>query len=388
MSLPDEILESFNYLLDAHQTFVQDIDEYLHDLDYEDPGVDELETWTMIVETCPEFLSSRDHDGRLPCHHAALNATSSSHMYLKLFTDVGRKHKIGGYNSRGGLLVPDNTGENALNCLTDPQLFDVFRNMNPPLFFTEDIRNYNLIFSAVRNFGKRHDLVQYFCDLDPSCLYRLSWENMLPIHYAVMSWRDRFLNKSIKNDKVKQIQDLVYYLLRSSVSHFTSDESVGGLFTSMSSGTLLIDYLVRAFGMNRTWYHIETALSGLSGFPILFPTIKHSPQNCAEVITRFPNSVYERERNNRLPIHLALESGMKWSLELLYLISASQEHLKDIDPVTKWPPFMLAGIGTSCDLRTIYSLLRKNPEHVQLLKDSSGYISTTAERSKKRKLNE
>lgn len=92
---------------------------------------------------------------------------------------------------------------------------------------------------------------------------------------------------------------------------------------------------------------------------------------------------------NRLPIHVALDTGMKWSLELQYLITTSQEYLKDDDPVTKWPPFVLAGMGTSCDLRIIYDLLHNHPEHVERSEDSSCYKYITSKNNhKKRKINQ
>ena len=62
-------------------------------------------------------------------------------------------------------------------------------------------------------------------------------------------------------------------------------------------------------------------------------------------------------------------------------MSATQHYLDDVDPVTGWPPFALAG---KCDLRTIYTLLRKNPEHVEMTKDGS-YKFIPVENSKSRK---
>ena len=58
---------------------------------------------------------------------------------------------------------------------------------------------------------------------------------------------------------------------------------------------------------------------------------------------------------------------------------ANKDQLKDVDPVTKRPPFVLAALndtGTaSCDLSTIYYLLREHPEHIKVFR-----------RNKKRKI--
>ena len=128
--------------------------------------------------------------------------------------------------------------------------------------------------------------------------------------------------------------------------------------------------MVDKMGKEKIWDCIERALlkhKELNDLPciLVHQTIQHTPEYCSEVIKRFPQSVHLRNKNNRLPIHVALEKGMGWSLELAYLLNASQEYLKEVDPVTNLPPFVLAGMGESCDLRTIYDLLRKHPEHVE-----------------------
>ena len=90
-------------------------------------------------------------------------------------------------------------------------------------------------------------------------------------------------------------------------------------------------------------------------------------------VNTFPDSVYECDPcDSRLPVHIAVERGMKWSMELILLMNATQQYLKYVDPVTKLPVFALAGMSDdSCDLRTIYHLLRKNPEQIDVLKDGS-----------------
>ena len=80
---------------------------------------------------------------------------------------------------------------------------------------------------------------------------------------------------------------------------------------------------------------------------------------------------------------------MKFSIELSCIISSSQEHLKEVDPVTKWPPFVLAAMGRSCDLITIYRMLCNHPEHVEMwcngIVTNKDYVSV--ETCKRRKMN-
>ena len=59
---------------------------------------------------------------------------------------------------------------------------------------------------------------------------------------------------------------------------------------------------------------------------------------------------------------------MEWRPDLLLRINTNRDHLKDVDPDTKWLPFVLAALDgdetSSCDLNTIFFLLREHPEHV------------------------
>lgn len=86
---------------------------------------------------------------------------------------------------------------------------------------------------------------------------------------------------------------------------------------------------VEAYEMLReAWDCIEKALSkqkGLNDLPfILHQTIQHAPEYVTEVMNRFPESIHvHRDRHNRLPIHIALERGMKWSIELTYLLACT-----------------------------------------------------------------
>ena len=162
------------------------------------------------------------------------------------------------------------------------------------------------------------------------------------------------------------------YLLHRAIVENPSNPTVGGLFAKVkfnNCSDLVLNRLVKRYGEERTWDCIEKALSSFPNLTILHQTIKCAPQHYLMAMSKFPDSMLVRDANNRLPIHVALECGMPWTHLLVSIINANRSHLKDIDPITKWPPFVLAGLDDekSCDLRTIYYLLRKNPEHVELI---------------------
>ena len=368
VELPEMLRESVDHLLDAQQTFLKNIDTYLHS-DHKD----ELEILTAIVEPNPEFLATKDWSGMLPCHIEASKKTKSSYKNLKLYAEIGRKHNIGGEEMRGGLLTTYHNKRNTLHFFVHTEPFELLRETSPPSFYIEDVQKYQLLHCAASRCNL--DLVKYMIRLDPSSLEQKDGKQWLPIHY--------FLRIFFHDN----VQDVVQYLLQSSVP---SNETIGGLFTiHPQKKKFLINYMVDKMGMQKTWDCIERAFSKQrNNLPcILHQTMLHTPEYFSEVIKRFPESVHVRDKNNRLPIHIALEQGMEWSSDLAYLLVTSQEHLKEVDPVTNWPPFVLAGMGESCDFRIIYDLLRKHPEHVEKSGDGK-YIWEKRGNCRKRKWND
>ena len=388
VDLPEEILKSVNNALQDKdkETLVKDIDFYLHvPMNYKDDNDMKFMTLKTIVELCPEFLATKDFIGRLPIDNAAQYATQSSNRYLKLYIDVGLKHNIGGEDARGSLVMPDKEDYVALRDIRHHEIFEMLQQMSPPLFYVEDIQKFHLLHNASKN--QCAGLVKYFCDLDPSSVHQKDGDGKIPLHYWHFEYEDE-----------DSAVDTIQYLIQTSLSNPTSNDTIGGLFTiepDDDEPTILRMVENDEMQHNCIWDCIERALLNhkkQNDLPcILHQTIKHIPLFCSEVLRRFPASVHVRDKNNmnRLPIHVALETGMKWSLELEQIIANSQEYLKEVDPVTKWPPFLLARMGTSCDLRTIYCLLHEHPEHGEMLEDGSGYkYITFGSNHKRRKMNE
>ena len=276
---------------------------------------------TAIIETCPEFLATKNGYGRIPIHHAASFATTpNDYEYLLSCTKTGLEHVVGGEDSRGGLLLQDNYGANALHLIDDVNALRKLRHNDPPFLQVEDVQKYHLLHNAVLH-ARDLEVVKYLCELDPSCLYQLDDNNRLPIHYAIHHEREKHklgLGGLGCCGHCEDFHDnIIYYLFERSVSHSVANESVGGLFTTIENGQLVLDYVVDNYGKENAWCAIKRSLSGLDGFPILYQTIKHSPQNCGEVIKRFPDSMHVQDsNNNRFPIHIALEKGIERSMGL------------------------------------------------------------------------
>jgi hypothetical protein len=334
------------FLVDVKK-FIKKIGDYIRITEYD---IDEIETIRTIAEAYPEFLATTRY-GELPILGAVRNKSTCS-IFIPLLADIGRRHGVGGEEARGGLLNLVGGEYNVLDeilYLPSTVVFDTLRSAEPPLFCKEDVRKYNLLHKT--RYDDMH-MVKYMIDLDPSCIYQYDHQDNLPIYY------------DFRHKKKTE------YIIQRSISYDPSNDTEWGLFAKVdgSEDKSLCNFLVTKFGADKAWDSIEAALSRFDGLPILHQVIQYDSKHCANVMSRFPDSVFIRDSNNRLPIHVALEKGMKWSSELVAIMNINQGYLGEADPVTSWPPFVLARAG---DLRTIYHLLRKHPEHIERDTDGS-----------------
>ena len=371
VALPEEIRAALN----DERRFVEGIDDYLT-RPYNFVKFDHFDIVKTIVETCPEFLQPTWSRSMPPINSATMAIPSSDLnnaglKFVLLFANVSLRFDNEGKESRGYLLTRNNFHSNSLQMVKDSSTYNALKENDPPLFFTSDILKYKLVHNQALYLEL--DVIKYLVDLEPSCVQQTNDDNELPIHCTMYGGADK---------RHKECIQTVEYLLQKGVSFTALKENIGGLFTEMPDrrevlgpgpglyrGYLLLELLIKKLGEKKVWDCIERALSkcqNIDQLPILHQTITHTPEYCSEVMSRFPTSVHVRDANNRLPIHVALERGMKFSLELTHLIACSQEHLREVDPVTRWPSYVLAGMGTSCDLRTIYSLLHKYPEQSEM----------------------
>jgi hypothetical protein len=129
---------------------------------------------------------------------------------------------------------------------------------------------------------------------------------------------------------------------------------------------MAINHMIDKFGKEDTWECIEDALSTNDDIPILHKTILHAPEYINDVVASFPDACLLCDKNGHLPIHVALETGMKWSMTLIFIMNSNLEHLGDVDPLTKLCPGALAAVKPSSGFRTVYYLMSKYPKHAQI----------------------
>lgn len=374
-----DIGDAMDELIEAHQDFVATIDNLLHSRNtYMD--IRNMNTIETIIETCPELLATKcERNGFLPIHVAAkyCNTNNKTEMFVPLLTDIGMQYAVGGIKSRGGLLVQSGRFDtNALQLLARRQensknVFKVLKNAKPePLFVKEDICDFGLLYYVIEglihrrvSFDSTIKMLDYIIDLNKDSLFfRYHSPDGTPLSFLVL---EEFHNQS-NNVRLK----LVEYLLARAIRSRPSCLSIGGLF-HMVNGKFVLARLIEQLGKHEIWDcigHVLTNIPFTNGNGvrmILHQTIKYTPQYIGKAYERYPDSLYQRDKDNRLPIHIALDRGMKWCPALVAMLQVNQLHRKELDPVTKLPLLALAAKEPSCDLKTIHYLLRKNPRCVE-----------------------
>jgi hypothetical protein len=327
----------------AHKSFETGITKYIHKNKRKDLQVKIVE---KIVKASPEYLSMRNKKGNLPIHSAAIDGSSFSSTCVQFFAKAGMQHRVGGTSGRGGLTIKDSDGQRPLTTITfrgDVNSMKALQSFQPPLLKKKDVCRYQLLHFATT--GNNLDMMKMMIVIDPAALYITSPSGKLPIH----------LTKTLKAANL---------LLKGATKYDRKHDSIGGLFAKTSEGMMAITHMINTFGKEDTWRCIENALSLNYDTPILHKAIIYAPEYINDIITRFPDTCFVHDKNGRLPIHVALETGMKWSLTLSSMMNASMEHLRDVDPLTKLRPSALAALEPACDSRTINYLDSKYLKNV------------------------
>ena len=374
-ALPNSVLRSLKALEDAQDAFAKQIDMYLQKGRY-DPDT-EYETIETIIETCPEFLATKNEtEGRIPLQS---RKTENEAIFAPLMVRVGLQYGVGGDDARGGILVEQNNGFNYLQLLTfqkeDIEILNALKAMDPSMFYKADVCDHYLLQEAVKD--SCLEMVEYLVEMDPSAIFESDEVNCaIPLAYCYNPKKQSNESGDEYFARKQKKLDIFEYLLRKSMSYRPDDETLGGLFAisnkkrneeeEFKSTQTIFELLSSKYGADEIWKVIQKALSTFQGIPIHHKVIKHAPQQWSHACTFFPLSGLVRDDQGRLPVHIALETGnMQWSQEVVLLIMSCKSNLNELDPVTGWPPLALAASGNCCDLSTIFFLLQMCPEQVE-----------------------
>jgi len=88
-----------------------------------------------------------------------------------------------------------------------------------------------------------------------------------------------------------------------------------------------------------------------------------------------------RDVKDRFPLFTAAAMGVKWS-NMKQIFALNMPLINEIDALTGLPLFMLAATGPTCDIESIYNLLKEYPAAMNIMNNKHDTNST--ERTRKR----
>ena len=69
-----------------------------------------------------------------------------------------------------------------------------------------------------------------------------------------------------------------------------------------------------------------------------------------------------RDLRKRLPLHRSADIGLRWMDGMREILKANYLALREVDAVTGLYPFMLAAVGETSDMTSVFNLLSSNPQ--------------------------
>jgi len=330
--------------------------EYVHNLREHMPDEDTLQ---KIIDNVPSCLCYWTEYGYLPIQSAA--QYKESVHFVPLLAKEGIKHKVGGDNGRGGLLVSyrhvlhqlvSNDGDDTHDTVYLNAMMEL-RESN--LLRKKDIKDYDLLYMACNP-----DLKSRFGFLADWCREGLKTHTHggLPIIHGIID------DCNIKCFSV---------FLEASLKYYPND--LGVLFQKDSEGQTACARAFEEFGIDET---LE-AIGELIPFedpklPILHHVAKQAPQYMEAFACRYPSATYFRDCEGRTLQQATLASGHKktFNNNALFFLQMSDEQVREIDPGNDLYPFMVAASGQTSDLSAVYNLLRRNPSLAHRNKPKKG----------------
>lgn len=388
LNLPEEIHHVLNEaILAAYQKMVYASRDLLGELDDSRHTKDQVKT---LISICPEALAQKDNfgNGLLPIQRAALHGSvDRKHAWCRvdsgtrgipfvpMLAQEGLQRQIGGKNSRGGLLATydsssssfdelsndsEDYSENAFNVIqklcvqmkssdneTMRRCFETIKTLiSMKLLCKEDVIEHDLLYLSSWSFAygyERSILFSFLVNWNPEAL-KTFHRGQLPIHNAAEYNEESFR-----------------HILEAGMRYFADD--LGFLFARNDDDETAIARGIRTLKPNLLMNIVQQCIPPDADYPILHQVIRHEPQLIGHFSPRYPISMYKRDSDDRLPLHVALDCGMKWSVHLVLMINSADNLVqKKKDPLTNLPLFLLAAAGENSDLMAVYHLMRRHPD--------------------------
>ncbi|GFH44090.1 hypothetical protein CTEN210_00564 [Chaetoceros tenuissimus] len=338
-----EILE---VLEEANEKIEKAFGESMHMLFDHKPSVEAVE---KVANKFPSTLSYIDEDdGRIPIQLAA--ATIDGPQYVPVLAKEGVKHKVGGDDARGGLLLEDpkySDGWNTLECLSnagddDEERLRVMKELRDlGLLLKKDIREHKLL--GISCWKDNQMRFEFLVRLDPDALIETRIGDNPLIHYVST-----------------QVDERIILLLKAG---FEYHANVGGLlFVEDDNGTTAFDFLCNEKGVEKTMSLLYQILSPKRDYPILHHVFINAPQHKDLFMKKFPWAYHLKDHNGRTLHQAVLAAGPNiMNANDILLATLSDNQIQTKDPITTLYPFAAMAVGEYADLEQCYYLLRRQP---------------------------
>ncbi|GFH49937.1 hypothetical protein CTEN210_06413 [Chaetoceros tenuissimus] len=342
----NEILEAIE---ECNQKIEKAFGWSMHKLHEHKPSIEAVE---KVTKKFPSTLPYEDEDdGQIPIQTAA--ATDDGCEYVPILATEGIKHKVGGEDARGGLLMIDpSDDDDEMNTLQifsnygdnsddDAKKVNVMKELRRSgLLLKKDIRDYHLLqYSCYEPTKERFE---YLVNWDPDALIETRVDDEPLIHYMANA------------------EDSIHLLLKAG---FKYHPKIGGLlFIKDSNGIIAFDTICNEIGETKTMDILHDILSPTRDFPILHHVFTKAPKHKDLFMKKFPWAYHLKDHNGRALHQAVLAAGpdvMNVHNELF--ASLSDNKIQRKDPINTLYPFAAMAVGEHADLDKCYYLLRRQP---------------------------
>ena len=178
--------------------------------------------------------------------------------------------------------------------------------------------------------------------------------------------------------------------LKAATKHHMNE--VGLLFQTDNDGIVACQRAFDKYGKNESMQVIVDCIpfdedDPHPQLPILHHVAKHAPQLLNDFSIRYRSAMYMRDKDGRNLNQAMLASGKTFyeNNGLYFLSTLTDDHVREIDPVTDLYPFMVAASGNTSDLSAVYVLLRRNPSLVRGGNPENGGTNSSNRRRRRRR---
>jgi len=380
-NLPVELRDQMNAFSDhTIDDFQKKAGRFMHNLDVHQKEHGRVHVHTeqeveKLIDLFPSSLTYLDDRGKLP-----VQAINKSKKFIPLLAHKGMIRDVGGKGMRGGLLceIPrDRQKKNTLQSIAntfnfkaiethDKELLGILQSLyKRGLLVKKDIQDMSLLSWAIYPTSQRR--FHFLASLDPIALKKTKWKGVPLIHQSITMRLSRGSFEDYHSFEM---------VLKCGVEHYP--DKLGFLFRKYK-GKTACEVAIEKFGKDIAMACIRRCIPQSSENPILHHAMASVPNLMTDFIVHFPEATYLRNKyqNNRSLFQAILASGSKtFGTDPYFFMSATDLQIAEKDPFTGVFPFMLAAADSNSDLDGVFTLLRRNPDVIELSRYESGRLNS------------